>query len=175
MILKTIKSFQQRGGLWFLSSSALDRLFRFLLSFILIAFLAKEQFGQWSYALVFVNTFAPIKSLGLEFSIINFNASLHSQETDSFFRTSFYRAIAIAFGMSLICIGITLIIPTQFNEARHIIYILCLWLISSSAYELNLAYYRAKKDHKTYAKIQTFYNICFIALAISAKSEILAL
>ncbi|MGB0999001.1 MAG: oligosaccharide flippase family protein [Flavobacteriales bacterium] len=168
MLLKTLQSFKQRGGIWFFSSSMIDRLFRFLLSFMLMAYLAKSQFGQWSYALVFVSTFAPIKSLGLESSIINGSASVDSKNINAFFRSNFYRAIAIAFGMSLMCIGVTLIIPTQFNEARHLIYILCLWLISSSAYELNLAYYRAKKDHKTYAKIQTFYTICFIVLASSA-------
>lgn len=157
-----LKDFKKRGGVWFFSSSIFDKLTRVSLTFFLIAFLSKADFAYWTYALTFISTFIPIKSLGIEAGILQYGSGLEKDTINRLFKSMFLKGIFFSSVFAVLCIAICSFVLDSSPSSAQIIYILSFWLPSFFLFELLLNYYRIIKNHKKYALIQSFYNILFM-------------
>ena len=165
-MISILRDFKNRGGVWFFSSNVFDKFIRVSLTFFLIAFLSKTDFAHWTFALTFVSTFIPIKSLGIEVGILQYGSGLKMDKIDNLFKFMFLRGLLYSSMFTCFCVLITLFVFDSSSNLDILICILSLWLPSFFLFELQLNYYRITKKHKTYAIVQSFNNILFFLCII---------
>ncbi len=161
-MLSILRDFKNRGGGWFFSSSIFDKLTRVTLTFSLIAFLSKLDYGYWTLAFTLVSTLIPIKSLGIEAGILQYSSGLKKEDIDILFKNMFLKGLLFSLLFTLLSITYIFCFSEWHSKAHIIVYILSFWLPCFFLFEFLLNYYRVTKDHKKYAIIQTFYNVIFL-------------
>lgn len=165
-MIKLLKEFKNRGGVWFFSSSVFERATRLLLSFFVFSELTKGDSAIWTSALILVSSFIPIKSLGIESGIIQYTSGLDQKNQSSVFRYFLNKGFLIAFVFSVICAVLAYNKSIEFSDSKNLVYLLAFWLPLSFLFEFLLSFARIIKDHKMFAKIQVSYNLIFVGLII---------
>ena len=71
-IKRTLKSFNDRGGWHIFTSNILLKIVQFILGILIIRLLTKEDYGNLSYALTFIQLLVPFSGAGLFWSLLHF-------------------------------------------------------------------------------------------------------
>ncbi|MGB1295541.1 MAG: polysaccharide biosynthesis C-terminal domain-containing protein [Flavobacteriales bacterium] len=165
-MIKLLKEFKNRGGVWFFSSSVFERATRLLLSFFVFSELSKGDSAIWTSALILVSSFMPVKSLGIESGILQYTSGLDRKIQSSVFKYFLTKGFLVAFLFSTICMIVAYNKSIEFSDSKNLVYILAFWLPLSFLFEFLLSFTRIIKDHKLFAKIQVTYNLIFAGLII---------
>jgi O-antigen/teichoic acid export membrane protein len=171
-INNTLKSFALRGGLWVSVSMVISKILNFALSILIIRFIAKDIYGNISYAMSVIQIFLPIAGIGLHHSLLRFGAIESSSDNKNNLFIKFL--VYGSFLSIMLIVGLNLssnIICLRLPNSRVYLNLLSPVILSYFLSELLFSFFRIHKDNKTYSWGMTLKALVLFVLCLIAAIE----
>lgn len=170
-IQQTISLFHQRDGLYVIAASMLNKLFRFLVQIFVIRSIAKEAWGDLSYAIAVVNFILPFAAFGLNNSLLRFGA-LYDNETDkkALFAYSLKRGFFIGVMWLTVLWASSGWISNDLPGVEKYLEFLSLYIVSFFLFELLKVYWLLMEKKKYFALADVLYSVLMLLLGLLVTS-----
>lgn len=153
--INAFTDFKKLDGLSILMSTVLGKGLNFLLSFIIIALLSADEYGQAIYALNIVSFAMPFAGFGAYQGILRFGA-LSKSQTDK--KQLFFYGLKKGIQFSLVVIaifwGLSIYFGTKVENGEFLIRIISFQILSFTIFEAIKSYARIHHLNKTYAGME---------------------
>ena len=170
-IQETLSSFHKRDGLYVIGASMLNKLFRFLVQIFVIRTIAKDAWGDLSYAIAVVNFILPFAGFGVNNALLRFGA-LYDNDTDkkALFAYSLKRGFFIAVMWLCLLWASSGWISGDLPGAQQYLEFLSLYIVTFLLFELLKVYWLLMEQKKYFALADVLYSVLMLLLGLLVSS-----
>ena len=166
-LIRSIKDFKYKEGVFVLGASLFTKLFSFLISLILIRVLSPNEFGTLSYALSAMAFFIPFSGGGIQHSFMRFAPMIQlEEEREDLFRHSFYRGLLFSVVIAMLLLFLMPWLTKALDNTSSLFYWLLVYPFSYFVIELVKTRYRVSNLNRKYASVDVYTSGSILLLGV---------
>ncbi|MDZ7822435.1 MAG: oligosaccharide flippase family protein [Candidatus Marinimicrobia bacterium] len=146
------QAFKDRGGHWVFSSMLFSKLMNFILSILIVRFLAEAVYGNISYAFSIIQIILPLAGLGLHHSLLRFGSVRREKEAkNALFIRFLINGTLYSVILMILLIAAAPLLTRRLPDSGPYLRLFSLLLLTFFLSELLLSYFRIQKNNRLYS------------------------
>ncbi len=143
-----------------LFATIISRLLSFIASWIALQLIDTKELGIVLFAFNIISFILPFAGLGLHQGLLRYGSLLENEEEkNSLFIFVLKKGLKISFGIALLIVISSFIIPFNFTNTKYYLAFLSLVIIPHYILSIIKIQFRLKQDNKTFSYMEIVYNI----------------